>query len=129
MKKYGKWIESAACKSRAHCRNCLTENLGNALTQQYDIPDECPFGMTLDNPTEKPVKIQDTQKVRKDSKEQTKNYLCSHADLAIYTSGSCGCKKRKNNCSLYDITLSQNKWKQRCRNPGTCDGYKIERNE
>lgn len=54
MKKYGKWTESAACKSRAHCRHCLNGALGDAFYEQYDMPDGCPHGVTPDDLATKP---------------------------------------------------------------------------
>jgi len=44
-----KWTQTAHCQTRAHCRECLTGAYeGTTTEERYDIPDECPFGITLD---------------------------------------------------------------------------------
>lgn len=44
------WTELSHCRTRARCRECLTGAFeGTSTAEKYDIPEECPHGVTLDN--------------------------------------------------------------------------------
>lgn len=64
MNKKIDWTKTAHCQTRAHCKECLTGAYkGTTTEERYDIPEECPFGVTLDDlPEPKRTKRKDGRK-------------------------------------------------------------------
>lgn len=50
MNKKQSWIDTHHCKSRVRCKECLSGAFEDtSTTEKYNIPEECPFGITLNN--------------------------------------------------------------------------------